>query len=397
MELMKFSDRDGKIFKKVKYFEDKNRFEETIKSEEKIGETINFPHFEDVIYPVDVKEAMRLILSHLKHEDFNLLFGGVRGCGKTFSARMLACETQRPFIYMSGNMSKNKIIDILLNIKPKSIILIDEIHGLRDSVAEIIYPAIQDNEIYVNGERKKLDCMFIGTTTEVQKLPAPLFDRFFLIEFEELEEEQLKDILLKKGCDLPSANAMLSFTNNFRVLNNLVKMINLYGKINIENTKKVFKIKRIDINLGLSEIQKKYLEVLKDGKLSLRSLSLQLNRSEDYVKSIETDLIKKKLVNVSSRGRLLTPKFADYGYDELKKAEEKEHSEKTIDEVELAHRYLKEHPEIKKKFGNRYMELVQWIAAKIGEGINPDEIDIYSFGNDKNIEDSFQENYLEDL
>jgi len=271
----------------------------------KIGETLDKPHFSDLIYPPEVEEAMELILEHLKLKDFNLLFGGVRGCGKTFSARMLACETGRPFVYMSGNMSKQKITEILLNAKPKSIILIDEIHGLRDSVAEIIYPAIQDNEIYIDGQRKELDVMFIGTTTEVQKLPAPLYDRFFLIEFEELSNSQLREIIIKKGCDLPSAKALLKFTNNFRVLDTLIKMIKLYGDVNLENTKKVFRIKKIDIVLGLSEIQKGYLKLLESGKMSLRSLSLQLNRSEDYIKSIETDLIKKNLVSVSSRGREL--------------------------------------------------------------------------------------------
>ncbi len=273
---------------------------------EEVGEIINFPKFNDLIYPSEIKEAMRLILNQLKGENFNLLFGGVRGTGKTFSAQMLASETQRPIVYMSGNMSKQKIIEILSNLKPQSIVLLDEIHGLRESVAEIIYPAIQDNELHLNGKRKKIDCCFIACTTEVSKIPAPLYDRFFLIEFEELESDQLKDILLKKGCDLPTACALLKFTNNIRVLNTLIKMIKLlYGDLNLVNTKKIFRIKRIDIDKGLSEIQEKYLKVLEDGKMSLRSLSLILNRSDDYVKTIESDLIKKRLVSVSSKGREL--------------------------------------------------------------------------------------------
>ncbi len=86
----------------------------------------------------------------------------------------------------------------------------------------------------------------------------------------------------------------------------LIRMIGLYGDLNLQNTKKIFKIKRIDIDRGLSEIQKKYLSVLEDGKiLSLRSLALQLNRSDDYIKTIESDLLRKKLVVVSSRGRSL--------------------------------------------------------------------------------------------
>lgn len=279
------------------------------KETEKIGEVLASPRFEDVVYPFEVGEIMRLILGRLDVEDHNLLFGGVRGCGKTFSARMIACETKRPFVYMSGNMGKNKIIDILLNLKPRSIVLIDEIHGLRDSVAEIIYPAIQDSEIYVDGKRIELDCMFIGTTTEVQKLPPPLLDRFFLIEFDELEEQQLRDIIIKKGCDDASADALLKFTNNFRVLDGLVKMIKMYGSVNLDNTRKIFLIKKIDMDTGLSHVQTGYLKILRKGRLSLRSLSLQLNRSEDYIKSIETDLIRKGMVSVCSRGRELSEDY----------------------------------------------------------------------------------------
>lgn len=274
-------------------------------SSEQIGEILASPHFGDVVYPPEVGEIMSLIMSKLDTEDHNLLFGGVRGCGKTYSARMVACETGRPFVYMSGNMGKDKIFDILLNLKPRSIVLIDEIHGLRESVAEIIYPCIQDQEIYKDGKRIHLDCMFIATSTEIQKLPPPLLDRFFLIEFEELGEEQLRKIILAKGCDNSSADALLKFTNNFRVLDGLVKMIKMYGMINLENTRKIFRIKKIDMDTGLSHVQSEYLKILEKGRLSLRSLSLQLNRSQDYVKSAETDLIRKGLVSVCSRGREL--------------------------------------------------------------------------------------------
>ena len=365
---------------------------EKIEKSEIKGEILESPKFNDLIFEDELKSILKLILEKVKKENIDLLFSGSAGTGKTTTAKMIACETKKPFYYLTGSNSRRKIVDLLLNCEDNSIILIDEIHNLSEKVAEIIYPAIQDKEIYISGKRKKLNLMFIGTTTEPEKLPKPLRDRFKQIEFTELSEEKLKDLLIKKGCNNEVADYLINFSTNIRILNNLLDLIKLYGEINLTNLRKVFQIKKINLFSGLSELQEKYLNILKENKkMSLRSLSIYLRKSEDYIRNeIEPDLIRKGYINITSRGRELNQKFLDFGYDELKKEAEKYHSEFTQDEREIAIRYLNEHPEIKKKFGKRYLELVNFLAQKIAEGISPDEIDIYSFGNDINIKDSFE-------
>jgi len=364
-----------------------------------VGEILNTPKFEDVVFNEKQANFMRLVLEKLKTERKNLLFSGQAGTGKTHSSKMIACETGKPFIYLNGAMSKRKIINLMLAAKKNAIILIDEIHNLPERVAEVIYSAIQDNEIYDEGERYQIkNISFIVTTTEPEKLPKPLLDRFMRIEFEEPNEETAKQILKKMGLDDKSISYMINYTLNIRVLKKIVEYMELYGDKNEENLMKVFRLMKINIYSGLSDEQEKYIDYLKSiGKASLRNLSLVLRRSENYIKlDIEPDLIRKGMILITSRGRELAD-FKDFSYDELKKESEKEHSEKTIDEIEIAHQFLKDNPKIKEKFGKRYMELVQFIADKIVKGISPDEIDFESFGADKRIEDSYQDNYLEDL
>lgn len=364
---------------------------------EKVGDILDSPHFEDVIFNEKQRVFMKLVLKRIKTERFNLLFSGNAGTGKTYSAKMIACETRKPFLYLNGAMSKRKITDLIRSIAPHSIILIDEIHNLPEKIAEIIYSAIQDNEIYDDGKRFLLDNItFIGTTTEPERLPRPLLDRFMRIEFEEPNEETAKQILLKMGLDEECVDLLINYTLNIRILKKFIEYTKLYGELNKDNLIKVFKLMRINIYSGLSEEQDKYLAYLKKiGKAGLRNISLVLKKSEDYIKlDIEPDLIRKSMIIITSRGRELAPDFKDVSYDELKKAE-LQNATNSIDEVELARRYLKENPHIKEKFEGRYSELVSFIAEKISEGVSPDLIDFISFGNDKEIEESFNDNYLE--
>jgi len=368
--------------------------------EEKIGEILDKPSFSDIVYEENVKEAMSLIIKQVKEKPVNLLFYGNAGTGKTISAKMLAKETNKPFIYLTGTNSNKKIIKTLINAREGSIVLIDEIHNLPEKVAEIIYPAIQDNEIYIDGERKKLNLMFIGTTTEPEKLPKPLIERFKCIEFEELSLEKMKEVFIKKGIKEEIISPLLNYTLNFRIINNLIETIKIYGEIDEINLRKVFHLKKINLYSGLSEYQEKYLDILKKSSkpIGLRSVGLKLRKSEDYIKYIiEPDLIRKSMIVITSRGRELEPSLKDYGYEQLKKESEKQHSRFTEEDRKVAINWLKDKEGITEKLGKRYLELVAFVAEQIHQGLIPDEADFQSFGIDKPIKESFKDNYICDL
>lgn len=371
--------------------------------EEKIGELLSNPTFGELVFNEKQKEFMKLVLTRIKKgENHHLLLSGFAGTGKTYSSKMIACETQKPFVYMTGSMGKTKILKMLLNLKDNSIVLIDEIHNLPEKIAEIIYPAIEYGEVYVEGERIEVNCMFIGTTTEIESLPKPLLDRFMRIEYDEPSEEMVVEILSKMDLNHELIAMIVNFTMNIRVIKKIIKYMEIYGKNNKENLSKVFKMMGINAYSGLSDDQEKYIRYLKEhDKASLRALCLVLRRGENYVRNeLEMELIRKDMIVVTSRGRELSPSMKEENfsnYEELDKVSQKKQPTKTIDEVEMAHRYLKENPKIKEKFGKKYLELVQFIAEKIGEGISADEIDWESFGTDIPVEESFENNYLEEL
>jgi Holliday junction resolvasome RuvABC ATP-dependent DNA helicase subunit len=359
------------------------------------GETLTKPVFEDVIFEDNVKDAVKLIIENSKKMPTNILLWGSAGTGKTTTGKMLAVELDRPFVYLNGQMSQKKVLEIICNLKPNSLVLFDEIHNMPDRVAEIMYPAIQDGEIGLDGRVIKLDnIMFVATTTEPQMLPKPLKDRFKQVELEELGKDKLKILLNKQGVQDKVIEYLLNHTTNIRIINNLLEMVLLYGDYTEENLIKVFRLKKINLYNGLSDLQTKYLDILKKQTkpTSLRALCLMLSKSEDYLKlEVEGELIKKELIIVTSRGREINPVMKE-SLENIK-----EPPKFDIDSRQVAIDYLNNNPQIKNKFGSRYLELVNWLAEKIDNGISPDTIDIYSFGNDIDIEQSFDNNYLEDL
>lgn len=273
-----------------------------------IGEVLTKPKFEDVIYSNKQKEFIRLVLERIKMgEQVNLLFSGFAGTGKTYSSQMISVETNRPYVYLSGNQSKVKVLEILNNLKDNSVVCIDEIHGMRDAVCEVIYPVIEYGELYDGGIKKNLNAIFICTTTEPEKLPKPLQDRLMRIEFDEPDKQMTKQILNKMQLNEECVNLLMNYTLNIRILKKLIGYMDMYGNRDKLNLIKVFQMMKINEKTGLSEDQEKYISYLKKvDKASLRNLSLVLRRSENYVKlDIEQDLIRKELISISSRGRML--------------------------------------------------------------------------------------------
>jgi len=362
---------------------------------EKHGEDLIKPVFSDVIYENNVGEAVKLLIDNAKRMPINILLFGGQGTAKTTTGKMLSVELKRPFVYLNGLMSQKKVLEIITNLKDNSLVLIDEIHNMSDRVAEILYPAIQDGEVGADGKIIKLDnIMFVGTTTEPQQLPKPLRDRFKQIELEELGKEKLEIYLEKRGLSKEVINYLLTHTTNIRVINNLIEMMSLYGDCSEENLIKVFRLKKINLYSGMSDLQEKYLDILKKQKkpFSLRAICLTLGKSEDYIKNeVELELMKKQLIVVSSRGREINPEMRE-SLDNVREPKKFD-----IDTKQIAIDYLNQNSHIKNKFGDRYLELVNWLAEKINNGISPDTIDVYSFGNDVDIEQSYKTNYLEDL
>src|SRR5687768_17140629 len=80
--------------------------------------------------------------------DHVFLFGPP-GLGKTTLASIIANELGVSFKSTSGPVLERAgdLVNILMNLEPKQVLFIDEIHRLPATVEEILYPAIEDFQV----------------------------------------------------------------------------------------------------------------------------------------------------------------------------------------------------------------------------------------------------------
>ena len=168
----------------------------TIEETEKAEAQIRPQSLEDYIGQQDLKANLKVTIAAAKARQEaidHLLFYGPPGLGKTTMALILAAEmgvncriTAAPALERPRD-----ITGILINLKPRDILFIDEIHRLNRVTEELLYPAMEDYRLDVTigkGQAAKIRSIslppftLIGATTKVGSLTAPLRDRFGMIQ-----------------------------------------------------------------------------------------------------------------------------------------------------------------------------------------------------------------------
>ncbi|MFN7254627.1 MAG: Holliday junction branch migration DNA helicase RuvB [Microcystis sp.] len=168
----------------------------TIEETEKAAAQIRPQSLEDYIGQQDLKANLKVTIAAAKARQQaidHLLFYGPPGLGKTTMALILAAEmgvncriTAAPALERPRD-----ITGILINLQPRDILFIDEIHRLNRVTEELLYPAMEDYRLDVTigkGQAAKIRSIslppftLIGATTKVGSLTSPLRDRFGLIQ-----------------------------------------------------------------------------------------------------------------------------------------------------------------------------------------------------------------------
>ena len=168
----------------------------TIEETEKAAAQIRPQSLEDYIGQQDLKANLKVTIAAAKARQEaidHLLFYGPPGLGKTTMALILAAQmgvncriTAAPALERPRD-----ITGILINLQPRDILFIDEIHRLNRVTEELLYPAMEDYRLDVTigkGQAAKIRSIslppftLIGATTKVGSLTSPLRDRFGLIQ-----------------------------------------------------------------------------------------------------------------------------------------------------------------------------------------------------------------------
>jgi holliday junction DNA helicase RuvB len=270
----------------------------------------------------------------------HILFYGQPGLGKTTLANLISTELEANLktIAAPALQKTGDLVSLLINMEPRTVLFIDEIHRLKAPLEEIMYSAMEDKVVDLvmgKGQGVSLgrfdlnDFIIVGATTQLGKISKPLKDRFPTIfhlnlydesEILELVERNLGILKIKMDDE---AKLLLARRSRGvpRILNNLIKrfkdlqVVNQIDSID-KNTAIEFLAELGVYDKGLTKSDILYLKSLKSGTLGLKTLAgILMEEAETLETVIEPYLIYLGYLDKSSEGRKLTLK----GLEVLKK------------------------------------------------------------------------------
>ena len=266
------------------------------------------------------------------------LLTGPPGLGKTTLAGVIANERDVPVTYLNGaSVEKAKdIVPSLVSDDDNRIIFVDEIHRLKPEIEEFLYTAMEDNYITIVPEGGqdplRLDISpftLIGATTREGQLTGPMRNRFKFVErFNLYSVDDMKQVIewqrhqIEDDCDIDFIDDTLSMIIPFcrgtpreslRILeaarDTVLAVDGSSGNVKYDDM--LFTLERLGYiahsELGLSQLDLKYMEVLRTGAKGIRHISEVLREDAGTLESvIEPWLLQNGIIELTSRGRSLT-------------------------------------------------------------------------------------------
>ncbi len=306
--------------------------------EESFETTLRPEIWDEYIGQETVKKNLKVFIQAAKMRDENLdhiLFFGPPGLGKTTLAHIISNEMESnikviaaPMIEKSGDLAA-----ILTNLQEGDILFIDEIHRLKSTIEEVLYPAMEDFRLDLvigsgpAAQTIKIDIekfTLIGATTRAGMLSNPLRDRFgmnFRLQF--YNEDELSKIIqiaaekLNKTIEDTSAREIAKRSRGTpRIALRLLKRVRDFSdvanedKITLKTTK--FALDQLGVNEnGFDELDLAYLNLLAKAKkpIGLSTISAALSEDSETIEDvIEPFLLANGYVERTARGRMATRK-----------------------------------------------------------------------------------------
>lgn len=293
---------------------------------------------DDYIGQEKVKENLKIYmdaaLGRGETLDHVLLYGPP-GLGKTTLAGIIANQMNVQIRITSGPAIEKPgdLVALLTNLNEGDVLFIDEIHRLSRSVEEVLYPAMEDNEVDIiigkgpSARSIRLDIKpftLVGATTRAGQLTAPLRDRFgVVLRLELYTPQELAEIVKRSagilgiGIDDDGALEIASRSRGTpRIANRLLKRARDFAQVVgsgiITEQDARLALSRMEIDeLGLDNIDRLLLTTMitnyNGGPVGLETMAAAIGEEAITIEDVyEPYLMQIGFLGRTPRGRIVT-------------------------------------------------------------------------------------------
>jgi len=234
---------------------------------------------------------------------------------------------------------KGDLTGLLINLQPRDILFIDEIHRLPAPVEEYLYPAMEDFRLDITidsgpaARAMKIDLppfTLVGATTRTGLLTSPLRDRFQIQErLDYYKPSDLESILARSagilGVQLADDGGKEIATRSRgtpRIANRLLRRIRDFAEV--DGVKRVGRevaaraLERLEVDRsGLDPMDRKILltilEKFGGGPVGLDTIAASVGEQRETVEDVyEPYLMQEGFLHRTPRGRVATARCWKY-------------------------------------------------------------------------------------